>query len=318
MPTQIRVIELNWGGSLKRLLSGAPITRQPRRGEGLALVVPLAGSRPHALAVVDTGTAKPLPAQRAFDEGLARVTALGRRVVVETPDAYFNAGVGASCAAMYGLYIAEGGQSAFVHGGTAWRNVYPGWRVMDGATAYGWHDLVATAAKYHGDRQVCHPMASARPGSIRTTSLTARPRPKPMASARSNPPIPASTGWAGSGAPTGTTCRPSSSTSACATGGPPPIRPSRSDCCPCWNCTCNGPRTASIPTTTACTKATSTPGPPIRSGTTAAGRSRNRPTSTISAAPPPTCAAARAGPATPPNTTPRPTKSAMRSTASSG
>ena len=39
--------------------------------------VPLAGSRPHALAVMDTDTSKPLPAQRAFNEGLARVTALG-------------------------------------------------------------------------------------------------------------------------------------------------------------------------------------------------------------------------------------------------
>jgi len=111
-------------------------------------VVPLTDNTPHDFAV--SGTGKPIPATRAFEDGLVRVERLGRQVVVETPDAYFDAGVGASCAAMYGLYVGK----VFVHGGSKWRAPYLGWRVMDGATAYGWHDLVMTAAKDHGSRQV--------------------------------------------------------------------------------------------------------------------------------------------------------------------
>lgn len=114
------------------------------------LVVPLSDDVPQDFAMV--GDPEPVPATRAFEDGLARVEKVGRQVVVETPDPYFNAGVGASCAAMYGLYI----EPWFSHGGSHWRCCYPGWRIMDGATAYGWHDLVAAAVNYHGDRQVTH------------------------------------------------------------------------------------------------------------------------------------------------------------------
>jgi hypothetical protein len=112
------------------------------------LTVPLSDGTPQDFALI--GAPEPVPATRAFEEGIARVEKLGRRVIVETPDPYFNAGVGASCAAMYGMYV----DTWFAHGGSNWRMGYPGWRIMDGATAYGWHDLVANAMRYHGDRQV--------------------------------------------------------------------------------------------------------------------------------------------------------------------
>jgi len=109
-------------------------------------IVPLRDDGPQDFVM----TAAAVDAAKAFDAGLARVEKLGRQVVVETPDPYFNAGVGASCAAMYGMYI----EPWFSHGGSHWRQCFPGWRIMDGVTAYGWHDLVANAMKYHGDRQV--------------------------------------------------------------------------------------------------------------------------------------------------------------------
>jgi hypothetical protein len=110
--------------------------------------VPLRDDGPQDFALV--AAPQPLPATRAFEAGLARVEKLGRHVVVETPDPYFNAGIGASCAAMYGMYI----EPWFSHGGSHWRVCFPGWRIMDGVTAYGWHDLAANAMNYHGDRQV--------------------------------------------------------------------------------------------------------------------------------------------------------------------
>jgi hypothetical protein len=126
----------------------AVVSLSGNAGESLAL--PLSDDVPRDFAMA--GAPEPLPATSAFEEGLARVEKLGRQVVVETPDPYFNAGIGASCAAMYGMYI----EPWFSHGGSNWRVCYPGWRIMDGVTAYGWHDLVANAMKYHGDRQVAN------------------------------------------------------------------------------------------------------------------------------------------------------------------
>jgi hypothetical protein len=88
-----------------------------------------------------------LPADMAavFAAGMRRAERLGKQVVVETPDPYFNAQVAASCAAMEGLFVAP----SFVHGGSMWRQQQPGWRMMDGATMYGWHELVKMEAKYY-------------------------------------------------------------------------------------------------------------------------------------------------------------------------
>ena len=122
--------------------------------DGLELVVALDGQEgTHYLAVTGAGVKKPVDAKQAFAEGMARVMALGSRVQAETPDPWFNAGVGASTAAMSGLYVAPN----FVHGGSDWRNPYLGWRIMDGATAYGWHDLVAIVMEAKGKSQVKTP-----------------------------------------------------------------------------------------------------------------------------------------------------------------
>jgi len=129
-------------------------------GDGLVAWIPLEAGQPQCLAVVadenDAYFQRPLnpatvaDAAQAFADGMARAKSVGRQVVVETPDPYFNAGVAASCAAFDGLYVAP----AYVHGGSAWRIRFPGWRIMDGATAYGWHDRVATALEHFDKLQV--------------------------------------------------------------------------------------------------------------------------------------------------------------------
>jgi len=80
----------------------------------------------------------------AFEKGIDRAESLARRVFVNTPDPYLNAAVGASAAAVNGLFV----DPCFVHGGSAWRQQQPGWRMMAGATVYGWHDLLYRALKY--------------------------------------------------------------------------------------------------------------------------------------------------------------------------
>ena len=87
---------------------------------------------------------KDTPAQ-VFEAGWEHATQIGRRVSVKTPDPFLDAQVAASCAAVYGLYVAP----VFTHGGNAWRIQMPGWRMLDGATAYGWHQLVKDEAAYY-------------------------------------------------------------------------------------------------------------------------------------------------------------------------
>jgi hypothetical protein len=85
-----------------------------------------------------------------FLGALARAESLGKQVEANTPDPWLDAAVGASAAAVRGLFV----EPCFVHGGSLWRIRQPGWRMMGGATAYGWHDLVQRAVSYWGSRQV--------------------------------------------------------------------------------------------------------------------------------------------------------------------
>ena len=84
------------------------------------------------------------PAQ-AFDAGWKHATQIGRIAVVNSPDPFLDAQVAASCSAVYGLYVAP----VFTHGASQWRCQMPGWRMLDGATAYGWHQLVTDEAAYY-------------------------------------------------------------------------------------------------------------------------------------------------------------------------
>ncbi len=90
---------------------------------------------------------------KAFADGLARVTAYGEQVVVDTPDPYFNAAVSASVAAAIGLFV----DPVFVHGGGNWRNQQPGWRTMGAAYNYGFHEQVKRSLAFWGGLQVKEP-----------------------------------------------------------------------------------------------------------------------------------------------------------------
>lgn len=89
-------------------------------------------------------------AGKAFDDGFAHVARFDAQVEVCTPDPYFNAGVSASVAAAFGLFV----DPCFVHGGSAWRNQSPGWRTMGAAFNYGFHDQVKRSIAFWGSLQV--------------------------------------------------------------------------------------------------------------------------------------------------------------------
>ena len=78
-----------------------------------------------------------------FAAGLRRAEEIGRRIVVDTPDAQLNAMVGASSAVMDGVFR----DGIFTHSGMRWGVPLLGWRTMYGGTAYGWHDRVLTQAR---------------------------------------------------------------------------------------------------------------------------------------------------------------------------
>ena len=138
----------------------SPIVDVNAVGEGTVALIPLVDDQAQYVAIA--GAENDIYFKRPFDPasiadpakvyaaGIARAEAVGRQVVVETPDPYFNAGVAASCAAVIGVYV----EPCFVHGGNAWRIQQPGWRMMGSATAYGWHDLVGKALEFWDKNQV--------------------------------------------------------------------------------------------------------------------------------------------------------------------
>jgi hypothetical protein len=132
-------------------------------GDGLEMAVPLENSGGvHFMAITGEGVVKPVDARKVFEKGMERVVAMEERVKARTPDPWFDAGVGASVPAMYGLFVAP----FFVHGGSDWRSPYLGWRVMDGATAYGWHDLVAIDMEGRSKTQVKVPNGKTNAESV--------------------------------------------------------------------------------------------------------------------------------------------------------
>ncbi|MCX7047030.1 MAG: hypothetical protein NTX50_16265, partial [Candidatus Sumerlaeota bacterium] len=94
-------------------------------------------------------TAQNTPA-KAFEAGMARAEAIGKRVRVETPDPWLNAAVGVSGSVMDGVFR----EGIFTHSGMRWGVPLLGWRTIYGGTAYGWHDRVKTQAGLCLARQI--------------------------------------------------------------------------------------------------------------------------------------------------------------------
>ena len=87
-----------------------------------------------------------------FDSGMSRAAKVRSQVVVDTPDEWLNAAVGASCHVMDGVYR----DGFYTHAGMRWGVPLLGWRTTFGATAYGWHDRVLVQARRCIARQVTH------------------------------------------------------------------------------------------------------------------------------------------------------------------
>ncbi|MBN8456974.1 MAG: hypothetical protein J0M04_03945 [Verrucomicrobia bacterium] len=87
---------------------------------------------------------------KAFQQGIARARDFSRRLIIDTPDPYLNAGAPMAVAATAGIFV----NPTFVHGGSHWRQQQPGWRTMGGAIYFGWPDQVQRAVEFWGNLQV--------------------------------------------------------------------------------------------------------------------------------------------------------------------
>ncbi len=97
---------------------------------------------------MDAGTGKS-PAEE-FAAGMQRVEALENRVVVETPDPWLDAAVGASSIVEDACFR----DGIYTHSGMRWSKALLAWRTLFGGTVYGSHANVKTEAAYCIGRQV--------------------------------------------------------------------------------------------------------------------------------------------------------------------
>ncbi len=99
----------------------------------------------------EAGSGKP-PAEE-FAAGWQREDAIEKQVVVNTPDPWLNAAVGASSNVEDG-YFRDG---IYTHSGMRWGVALLGWRTVYGGTVFGWHDNVKTDAKIFVAKQITEP-----------------------------------------------------------------------------------------------------------------------------------------------------------------
>jgi hypothetical protein len=89
-------------------------------------------------------------AAQEFAAGMKRAGSIEGRVVVDTPDPWLNAVVGASSAAIDGVFR----NGMFTHAGMRWSVPLLGWRTMFGGTVYGWHDRVKAQSELCIGKQI--------------------------------------------------------------------------------------------------------------------------------------------------------------------
>jgi hypothetical protein len=88
--------------------------------------------------------------QQAFAAGMQRELSIENRVVVDTPDPWLNAGVGASSIVVDACYR----DGVYTHSGMRWATALLGWRTVFGGTVFGWHDLVKDDAALFISKQI--------------------------------------------------------------------------------------------------------------------------------------------------------------------
>ena len=85
-----------------------------------------------------------------FAAGMKRELEIEKQVVVETPDPWLNAAVGASSNVVDGCFR----NGIYSHSGMRWSTALLGWRTLFGGTVFGWHDNVKTDAKIFIAKQI--------------------------------------------------------------------------------------------------------------------------------------------------------------------
>ncbi len=98
---------------------------------------------------------------RVFAEAQAHFAALRNRVVVDSPDAYLNAAVGALNVAADAVW--DEPQGAVMHGAIAWRSRLLGWRGPYAMNALGWPDRMRRHLSYWATRQNTDPIPAVLP-----------------------------------------------------------------------------------------------------------------------------------------------------------
>ena len=139
--------------------AGDPLALAASKAGSLPLVcgvAPLDATREVVWALHATEGTKPIDAKRVedpagfFAAGLKRAQQVGSRVVVKTPDPWFDATVGAANAVLDGIHR----QGIYTHSGMRWGVPLIGWRSIYGGTAFGWHDRVKAQARFCLGRQI--------------------------------------------------------------------------------------------------------------------------------------------------------------------
>ncbi len=133
---------------------------QPTDCPVLAACMSLAAGQPAYLAIKRIGQSEAPFAADALPEMFAACQehrkAIAERVVVQTPDPYINAAVGALCVAADALWDQQ--QGSVMHGAVAWRSAYPGWRGPYANDALGWHDRSRSHLTVWARRQNTNPV----------------------------------------------------------------------------------------------------------------------------------------------------------------
>lgn len=92
--------------------------------------------------------------EEVYESAVSRCQRIQRQIVVETPDEELDLAVKAICASMDATWHAP----SFMHGTLRWGyesgGWFLGWRGWYGPTAFGWHDRVARAIRFHSRYQL--------------------------------------------------------------------------------------------------------------------------------------------------------------------
>jgi hypothetical protein len=112
--------------------------------------LPLASNQDLYWSLHGPGAENNRPPAQAFAAGMARERSIENQVVVNTPDPWLNAAVGASSIVEDGCFR----NNIYTHSGMRWATPLLGWRTVFGATAFGSHDNVKADAKLFIAKQI--------------------------------------------------------------------------------------------------------------------------------------------------------------------